>query len=220
MLFKNKIPTGFKILSEFPALTIEYHERLALYPIKIFFMGLLTLLIIPIFIICCWLFIQSLVDVIPDKIVQTDFWQAIQKSSIDELRSSLPSFLLLVGAHYLMGIIISIFIIYEIVWSVFGITEYRAFPDKLIVKYELFKIYRTNLVLRNSLLYFKQHHIESKGSISGWKLEAITNRRRFFFFPSRIVIVYKQPYKHSAWLGRVLADFYQVEFLPSPKAGL
>lgn len=216
MLFKNEIPNGFKILSDRRILVIQYCEKLSLYPIKRFLIILVMFLTIPIFIICCWFFAKSLVDAgIPDKILQPAFWQAIQNFSSHERND----FLLLIGFPYFMGIMFSGFTIYELVWSLWGISEFRASPEKLIVSHQLWGISRTHLILRDSLLYFQEYQIlKHKQNNPTWTLKAITNQRRFFLFHFQVVLLQGKSIQQSDWLGTRLANFYQVKFLPSKRS--
>lgn len=211
MLFSNKVPKGFKILSEFPILVIQYHERLALYPLKVFLIIIVTFLTISAFIVGCWLSIEPL-SVLPNRIGQPDFWHFPRSGNIyfDENRFSIESLLFII----ILLSIPTVMVMSNLVWSVFGIIEFRAFPEKLIVKQQLFGISRTHLIPRDSLVYFKEY---KKGGSQGksfyWELKAITNQKRFFFLRSEITLLSKKPRKYNNWLGRVLADFYHVKFL-------
>lgn len=224
MLFTKKIPQGFKILSESPVLVIQYCEKPSLYPIQIFLTKIILVLNIPIFIICSLLFIKSLVDAIPNNILEIDFWQVIQNYLTSKIQPDLSSFLFLIGFHYFIGVIISAIIIYQSLWSLWGISEFRVFPEKLIVSHQLLGISRTHLILRDSLLYFQEYQILIRTRrlrhkrYPCWTLKVITNQRIFFFFRSKIVLLDRRlSMTQSYWLGTVLADFYQVKFLPSPK---
>lgn len=210
MLSNNKIPKGFKILSEYPTLIIQYHERRSLYPLKTFFIIIAMFLTISAFIVACWLSIDPLSS-LPNRIEQPDFWEF--KSGViyfDENRFSLSGLAAIILGLFAIGMII-----YELIWSILGISEFRAFPEKLIVKQQLFGISRTHLILRNSLVHFQEYRIMHDDHISGWTLKAITKQRRFFPFRSAIVLLNKKPLTYSDWLGSVLADFYKVKFLPS-----
>lgn len=211
MLSNHKIPKGFKILSEYPILIIQYHERRSLYPLKTFFIIMAMFLTISAFIIGCWLSIEPL-SALPHRIEQPDFWEFKSSGVIyfDENRFSLPGLAAIILGLFAIGMII-----YELVWSIFGISEFRAFPEKLIVKHRLFGIGRTHLILRNSLLHFQEYRIRHDDHISGWTLKAISKQRGFSFFHSQIMLINKKPLKYSDWLGSVLADFYKVKFLPS-----
>lgn len=213
MLSSNKVPKGFKILSEFPILVIQYHERLSLYPIKVILIIIVTFLTISAFIVGCWLSIEPL-SALPNRIWQPDFWDFPRAGEIylDENRFSVESLLFIIlFLSVPTGMVIS-----DLIWSVFGIIEYRAFPEKLIVKYQLLGMSRTYLIPRDSLLYFQEYKIGGgEGTSYYWVLKAITNQKRFFFWRSEITLLSKKPMKYNDWLRSVLADFYQVKFLPS-----
>ena len=166
------------------------------------------------FIIACWLSIEPL-SALPNRIEQPDFWEF--KSGViyfDENRFSLPGL-----AFIILGLLAIGMIIYELVWSIFGISEFRAFPEKLMVKHQLFGISRTHLILNNSLVHLQEYRIMHDDHISGWTLKAITKQRRFFPSFSQIILLNKKPLTYSNWLGMVLADFYKVKFLQSPARG-
>ncbi|WP_143171113.1 hypothetical protein [[Phormidium ambiguum] IAM M-71] len=201
-------------MSEYPTLIIQYHERRSLYPIKTFFLIIAMFLTISAFIVACWLAIEPL-SALPYRIEQPDFWEF--KSGVlyfDENRFSLPGL-----AAIILGLFAISMILYELVWSILGISEFRAFPEKLMVKHRLFGISRTHLIHRNSLLQFQESRIMHDDHIYGWTLKAITKQRRFFLFHSEIVLLNKKPLTYSDWLGTVLADFYKVKFVPSPARG-
>ncbi|MFB2897417.1 hypothetical protein ACE1CI_31250 [Aerosakkonemataceae cyanobacterium BLCC-F50] len=107
-------------------------------------------------------------------------------------------------------------IIPDLVWTWFGIIEYRAFREKLIVKYQLWGMSRTYLIPRDSLLYFQEYKVGgARGTSYYWVLKAITNQKRFFFWRSQITLLSKKPRRYNDWLRTVLADFYQIKFLLS-----
>lgn len=214
MLSNDNIPKGFKILSESPILVIQYRDKLFYNSINLFFNVLIALLLISLFILVCWLLRESL-STLPHRILQPDFWEINQKELFQDSGVSLPDLFLLISFTYLISTTI-----YGVVWTILGKTEFRAFPEKLIVSHQLFGISRTHLIPSKSLLYFKQYPLRSDSGICGWGLKAITNQRRIFLFRSKIVLVYEKPIKHSDWLGKVLADFYKVEFLPSPERSI
>jgi hypothetical protein len=211
MLSNHKVPKGFKILSEFPILVIQYNERLSLYPIKFFLIIIVMFLTISTFIIACWLAIEPL-STLQNRIWQPDFWHFPRAAYLyfDANRFSLPGLVAII-----LWLFAPVLIIYKLVWSIFGIIEFRASPEKLIVKHQLFGISRTHLIGRDSLLYFKKYEIIAKGQTHGWTLKALTNQKKFFLLHSKIVLLNTKPFKYSDWLGTVLADFYQVKFLSS-----
>lgn len=214
MLSSNKVPQGFKILSEFPILVIQYHERLALYPIKFFLISIVMLLTISTFLVACWLSLEPL-STLQNRISQPDFWHFPRAGYLyfDESRFSLPSLVAII-----LFLAAPVFIIYQLIWSLFGICEFRAFPEKLIVKHQLFGLGRMHSIPRNALLYFKEYQMTADGSpTNSWVLKAITHQTRFFFFRSEILLLHEKPLKSSDWLGTVLAEFYQIEFVPSKR---
>ncbi|MFB2937536.1 hypothetical protein ACE1B6_19995 [Aerosakkonemataceae cyanobacterium BLCC-F154] len=211
MLSSNKVPKGFKILSEFPILVIQYHERLSLYPIKFFLIIIVTFLTISAFIVVgYWLSTQPL-SALQNRILQPDFWHFPRSGTVyfDENRFSVESLLFII----MFLSVPTALVIPNLVWTLFGIIEYRAFPEKLIVKYQLWGMSRTYLIPRDSLLYFQVYKVGgAQGTSYYWVLKAITNQKRFFFWRSQITLLSKKPMKYNDWLRTVLADFYEVKY--------
>lgn len=213
MLSSNKVPKGFKILSEFPILVIQYHERLTLYPIKVFLIIIATFLTISAFIVVgYWLSTEPL-SALQNRFWQPDFWHFPRSGKVyfDENRFSVESLLFIIMFLSVpTGMVIP-----DLVWTLFGMIEYRALPEKLIVKYQLFGMSRTHLIPRDSLLYFKEYQMGGGETSYYWVLKAITNQKRFFFWRSEITLLSNKPRRYNDWLGRVLADFYLVKYLCS-----
>ncbi|MBE9228960.1 hypothetical protein IQ264_26465 [Phormidium sp. LEGE 05292] len=197
-------------MSEFPILVIQYHERLSLYPIKVFLIIIATFLTISAFIVVgYWLSTQPL-SALQNRILQPDFWHFPRSKEVvyfDENRFSVESLLFIIMFLSVpTGMVIP-----DLVWTLFGIIEYRAFPEKLIVKYQLLGMSRTHLIPRDSLLNFKKYKVGgAQGTSYYWVLKAITNQKRFFFWRSEITLLSHKPMKYNDWLESVLADFYQV----------
>ncbi|HEY9298222.1 MAG TPA: hypothetical protein VIQ31_18065, partial [Phormidium sp.] len=84
-------------MSEFPILVIQYHERLTLYPIKVFLIIIVTFLTILAFIVGCWLSIEPL-SALPNRIWQPDFWHFPRAGKVyfDENRFSVRSLLFII----------------------------------------------------------------------------------------------------------------------------
>ena len=178
MLFNNEVPKGFKILSECPVLVIEYHERESLYPIKFFLTVIVIFLTLSTFIIVFWLSIEPL-SILQNRIGRSDFWQFQNGGQLyfDENRFSIAGLIAIIFALFM-----PFMLTYELIWSLFGISRYIAFPEKLIVKHQLLGMSQTSSILRDSLLYFKQSKIRVKHQTKGWTLSAIKTQKKFFFF--------------------------------------
>lgn len=201
----NEIPKGFKIQSEIPVLVIEYNERKSLNSLHFF------LVLIVLFLALCtlagilWLSIEPL-STLQNRVWQPDFWQFQngQKLSFDEKRFSIAGL-----TAIMFALLFPVLIIYNLIWSLFGISIFVASPDKLRVRHQLFFTSQTFSINKDSLLYFKHYEVRVKDQTKGWTLAAVKNQKNFF--PSEIKLFPLKPFKSSYWLGRVLADFYQVE---------
>ncbi len=153
-----------------------------------------------------WLSIEPL-STLPNRVWQPDFWQFQNGGQLyfDENRFSVAGLIAIIFA-----LSFPFLIIYELIWSLFGISRYMALPEKLIVRHQLFVMSQTFTIPRDSILYFKKYEIRYKQRTQGWKLKVITPQKKFFF-RSEIQVVSTKPFEYSHWLGIVLADFYQVK---------
>lgn len=204
----NEVPRGFKILSEFPVLVIEYQERESLYPITVFLNIIVLFLALLAFVVVFWLSIEPL-SLSLNRIEQPDFGQFQNggRLNFDENRFPVSG---LIGIIFPLGFLL--LITYQVIWGLLGISRYMAFPQKLIVKHQLLGISQTFSIPRNSLLYFKLYKIRVKYRTKGWTLKAITHPQNLLLlFRPEIPVMSTKPFKYSYWLGMVLADFYQVE---------
>jgi hypothetical protein len=122
-------------------------------------------------------------------------------------------------------------------WFNFGITEFHAYPESLIVRKQLFRMFKNHRISSSTIQYLYQIKDggEDMDSFPSWGLEVVTNQRiheRSISFPSwiqadentinriiykTIVLLSRQPIDKSDCLGRVLADFYNVEFRMAEK---
>ena len=216
MLSNDNLPAGFKILSETPELRIKYLSQ-ANGCLILFFLPFIAL-----FLGHIWLLI-----LVAQEILNFGLWQAIQK-----LPHKNWDFCLFLFSFLLLGAI-TVFAL----WFTFGITEFKASRESLVVSKKLFGMSKKNRIPTINIQYFYQIKDggEDMDSFPSWGLEVVTNHKiheRTISFPSwiqadentinrliykTIVLLSKQPIDKSDWLGRVLADFYKVEFRMTEK---
>jgi len=201
----NEIPKGFKIQSEIPVLVIEYNERKSLYFLKFFLVLIVLFLALFAIGVILWLSIGPL-STLQNRIYQPDFWhfQNGGKVYFDENRFSIAGVIAIIFA-----LLFPFLIIYNLIWSLFGISKFVASHEKLRVRHQLFFKSQTFSINKDSLLYFKHYEVRVKGQTKGWTLAVVNHQENFS--PSEIPLFPIKPFKSSYWLGRVLADFYQVE---------
>jgi succinate dehydrogenase/fumarate reductase cytochrome b subunit len=141
--------------------------------------------------------------------------------------------LLLLLILLLMHLAGAIFCLIWAVWCIFGITEYRASGDRLLIRQKIFSFDRETHVLSHSIRYFEQTQTEDGMSPTLWNLNIMTNKeilaieRDRFMWKSkwmrkamierrkdlqRILLISDCQIENSHWLGRILADFYNVKF--------
>ena len=212
MLSNNNIPTGFQIISSsHDDLFIKYYGQRSCCGI-VFFLPFIFLFIGHVGILFLGLY----------HILHLKFWQALQDFSYGE-DNLLYIFvyilcLLLLGTatHFWLGMI----------W---GVTEFKADQQKLSITTKLFMCSIKHNILKENIYYFLQEKNENDGL--SYRLKIITNQRiyekeikSFFKIPVPEDIYYKQYLlsntsiiEESNWLGKLLADFYEVEFRPVNK---
>ncbi len=156
-------------------------------------------------------------------ILHLKFWQALQDFSYG--KDNLLNIFLFIFTLLLSGALTHYWL-----WIIWGVTEFKADQQKLIIikKLLIFSIKYT--VLKENIYYFLQEKLD-KEYILPYKLKIITNQRiyekeikSFFNIPVPEYIYYKQiqlldthSIEESNWLGKLLADFYEVEFRPANK---
>ncbi len=211
----NNIPSEFQVLSTKPELRIQYLMPLGSRILPFFF-----------FLPFCVLFIGHLwiLFLAVREIANLRFWQAMQMLGYN---SNAPwNILLFVFTFSLLGVAFGTWL-----WCILGVTEVGATHKSLTISYKLLGFSRNISVLSRNIRYFNQFLNISEST--SWDLEVVTNQRlsdKYQSFPvwdlanrvspDRVTrLNYKTIplYTHtnpnsSTWLGRVLADFYRVEF--------
>ncbi len=209
----NNIPSEFQVLSTKPELRIQYLMPLGSRILPFFF-----------FLPFCVLFIGHLwiLFLAVREIANLRFWQAMQMLGYN---SNAPwNILLFVFTFSLLGVAFGTWL-----WCILGVTEVGATHKSLTISYKLLGFSRNISVSSRNIRYFNQFlNTSSEGYF--WDVEVVTNQRRFDKYQSFPVWIPAKPdmvtrlnyktiplYSHtnpnpSKWLGRVLADFYRLEF--------
>lgn len=212
----NKIPNEFRVLSTQPELRIRYFSRILH---KTFFL----LFFLPFFVLFtghCLMLLLGLYEVLNLR-----FWQAVQVLAYNT--NNPWSVLMFVFSFLLLGVVS-----WTGLWLLLGITELQAVRESLTIIYRLLGLSRKIPVSTDDIQYFNQF-LNRNDEGDSWDLEIVTNQRRSdriqsfpAWVPAKWVSVdmvtrinYKTVhlYAHTnpnptAWLGRLLADFYRVEF--------
>jgi len=209
----NNIPSEFQVLSTKPELRIQYLMPLG----SRIFLFLFFLPFFVVFILHLWSLFLAV-----RELANLRFWQAMQMlgyNSNDPWQILVFVFTFsLLGAAFGSGM-----------WCILGVTEVCATHKSLTISYKLLGFSRNISVLSRNIRYFNQFlNTSSEGYF--WDVEVVTNQRRFDKYQSFPVWIPAKPdmvtrlnyktiplYSHtnpnpSKWLGRVLADFYRVEF--------
>ena len=209
----NNIPSEFQLLSTKPELRIQYLMPLG----SRIFLFLFFLPFFVVFILHLWSLFLAV-----RELANLRFWQAMQMlgyNSNDPWQILLFVFTFsLLGAAFGSGM-----------WCILGVTEVCATHQSLTISYKLLGFSRNISVSSRNIRYFNQFlNTSSEGYF--WDVEVVTNQRRFDKYQSFPVWIPAKPdmvtrlnyktiplYSHtnpnpSKWLGRVLADFYRVEF--------
>jgi hypothetical protein len=209
----NNIPSEFQVLSTKPELRIQYLMPLG----SRIFLFLFFLPFFVVFILHLWSLFLAV-----RELANLRFWQAMQMLGYN---SNDPwQILLFVFTFSLLGVAFG-----SGMWCILGVTEVCATHKSLTISYKLLGFSRNISVLSRNIRYFNQFlNTSSEGYF--WDVEVVTNQRRFDKYQSFPVWIPAKPdmvtrlnyktiplYSHtnpnpSKWLGRVLADFYRVEF--------
>jgi hypothetical protein len=209
----NNIPSEFQVLSTKPELRIQYLMPLG----SRIFLFLFFLPFFVVFILHLWSLFLAV-----RELANLRFWQAMQMLGYN---SNDPwQILLFVFTFSLLGVAFG-----SGMWCILGVTEVWATHQSLTISYKLLGFSRNISVSSRNIRYFNQFlNTSSEGYF--WEVEVVTNQRRFDKYQSFPVWIPAKPdmvtrlnyktiplYSHtnpnpSKWLGRVLADFYRVEF--------
>jgi hypothetical protein len=212
----DRIPREFQVFSTQPEIRIRYRISLG---IKILFF----LVLLPFFVLFtghCFLLFLGL-----HAILNGRFWEGIQ---IFVYNSNNPWFILVFIFSLLLLSLASFFWLYLLL----GITELYATDRSLTITYKMLGMFYKKSLLTSDIGYFNQF-LNKTGEADSWDLEAISKRRisdKNISFPAWVPakwisadMVTRMNYKTmrlyshanpypTEWLGRVLANFYRVEF--------
>jgi hypothetical protein len=212
----NQIPPDFKVFSTEPELKIRYSTGVAdKCCLLIFF-----ILFFFIFAGHCFILLWGLYE-----LLNLHFSQAIQIWSYDS--NNIWSMLMFFGTLFLLG-----FVSWALVWGILGVTQIHATQESLTIIYQLLGTSRKISVLATNISYFNQF-LNRSSEAESWDLEIVTKQKLYAtdisyprWFPAKFISeddvirmnyktinLYGHTHPHpSEWLGKVLADFYQVEF--------
>lgn len=207
----SEVPLGFRVLSTHPDLRIRFHHSIG----SRILMGCFVL---PFFV----LFILHAAALL----------RAVHHAFNFQFEQALLA--LCYGANNFWAVLLFIFVFALLsiiswagVWSLLGRTKLQAAHDSLVVVYKLLGFTVQKRISSHTIEYFNQ--FDNSNSVNdSWVLEAVTHEKRFqqdLEYPSWIPAdtMTRSTYKtihlytsdnsdQTAWLGRVLAEFYGVEF--------
>ncbi|MBD2364336.1 hypothetical protein H6G36_24675 [Anabaena minutissima FACHB-250] len=212
----NQIPSEFKVFSTEPELKIRYSTGVAAK-------GCLLIFFIPFFFIFaghCFGLLSGLYE-----LLNLRFSEAIQLWSYNT--NNIWSMLMFFGMLFLLG-----FTSWAFVWGILGVPQIHATQESLTIIYQLLGMSHKISVLATNISYFNQF-LNRTGEADSWDLEIVTKQKLYAtdrsyprWFPAKLISedglirmnyktinLYGHSHHHpSEWLGKVLADFYQVEF--------
>lgn len=193
MLSTNRVPAGFRIISETPDLWIRYRSKGA---------GLIVAFLIP-FVLLFIGFLLSGIFMLQEAL-KVGFWQLIRTLTEGGIWN-----LLRIGWFFFCLWCLSIPTLFML-WFIFGITEFRASQNSLVVIHRFLGFSSKEQISSHTIQSFLQIKDggENMDSFPSWGL-LIANQR--------VILLARQPIEKSDWLGRMLADFYRVQFVPSEK---
>lgn len=194
MLSTNQIPAGFRILSETTVFWIRYRSKGT---------GGIIAFMIPFVLLFISFLVSGIVRL--HAALQVGFWQSI-RILIDGGIWSLLSVGWFLFCLWLLSTPTLLML-----WFIFGITEFRASPDSFIVIHQFLGFSSKEQIPSHTIQSFVQIKDggENMDSFPSWRLFVIANQK--------VGLLARQPIEKSDWLGRVLADFYKVQFIPSEK---
>ncbi|NJN85242.1 MAG: hypothetical protein HC881_01545 [Leptolyngbyaceae cyanobacterium SL_7_1] len=196
MLSTNRIPAGFRIISETPDLWIRYRSKGT---------GLIVAFMVPFVLMFIGFLLSGFFTL--QEALQVGLWQSIRLLTEDGSWSLFLN-LLSIGWFFFCLWIFSIPTLLML-WFIFGITEFRASQDSLVVVHRFLGFSSKKQILSHTIQSFVQIKDggENMDSFPSWRLFVIAN--------PKVWLLARQPIEKSDWLGRVLADFYRVQFVPS-----
>ncbi|NJN57779.1 MAG: hypothetical protein HC879_09900 [Leptolyngbyaceae cyanobacterium SL_5_9] len=139
------------------------------------------------------------------ELLRVGLWQSIRLLIEDGIWNLFLN-LLSIGWFFFYLWILGIFTLWTL-WFIFGITEFRASQDSLVVVYRFLGFSSKKQIPGYTIRSFAQSKDggENMDSFPGWGLLVIANQE--------VELLQRQPLEKSDWLGRVLADFYRVQFV-------
>ena len=211
----NEIPPQFKVFSLEPEIKMKYSTGLAAK-------GCLLIFSIPFLVMFagyCFILLLGLYE-----LLNLRFAEAIQIWSYDS--NNIWSMLMFFGTLFILGLLSGF-----MVWGILGVTEIHATQESLTIIYQLLGMSRKISVLVSNINYF--HQFLNRGEAESWDLEVVTKQKLYDkymsyprWFPTNFIsqdelirmnyqtinlYSHTNPYP-SQWLGKLLADFYQVKF--------
>ena len=212
ILNPDNIPSGFRIIQKPPELQIEYRSKPN---------GCVIVLILPLAVLSLMYAVLSLGYVVVGFILLSEAINDIPNlgllRSVQNWLHSLNWWDLLgcISASLLFGVIA-----HYLMWKSFGVTNFLASRNRLIIDRNLFGMHSTKNIASIHVKYFERVNTGGEGKIDmdpgpNWGLRLITNQKSKIFAKKVIsyeLIALGASVESSDWLGRMLADFYQVEF--------
>jgi hypothetical protein len=109
------------------------------------------------------------------------------------------------------GLSAAVYFTFFALWLSFGRTEFIVSRANLVIRKNLFALQREWHIPSEDIEYFEQVKDggEGRDSFPSWGLK-VRGRRG-------ISLLARQPLEKSDWLGRILSEFYKVEFRPCKK---
>ena len=107
------------------------------------------------------------------------------------------------------GLFAIVFFLCVAMFNLFGLTEIIATQDSLTVRRSLWFWSSSKRIDFNRSLLFEQVKDGGEGedSFPSWGLRAVSRKK--------LMLLSRQPIEKSDWLGRVLADHFDVKFIPA-----
>lgn len=219
MSYFKDTPSVFQVLSTQPELKIRYLIKTSH---KIF----LFLFFSPFLVIFaghCWILLLVL-----HELFNLRLWQAVQVFSCN-YGNFWYAPLLFVFTFFILGMPWGV-----VLHTILGSTELHATSESITIIYRLLGMSFKNSVLASDIRYFNQ--FLKRDDCDSWELEVVTSQRLYdkeqsfpAWFPASWVsedMVTRMNYKTvllcryvspnpSYWLGKILADFYKIEFRAS-----
>jgi hypothetical protein len=205
----DSIPIGFRILSDKPVLWIKFRSQVNGY-LLLFLFPFIAFFVYEI----CWLIEIS---------------HLLLNLRFDELfKASLDLEWYYIFELIFLGIGTSAATFFAL-WHTFGITYFKISHKSLVVVKQIFGISLKNNIVSIEIKNFKQttNKDEGQNTFPSWGLQVVTNQiadKEVQSLPSwlpkplgrniykTITLIDGQSIEKSDWLGKLLADFYEVNY--------